>query len=69
MTPRGHRPTLRDTVELGGREYHVVAEAVRPVRGLWLGREGGAVVCQKFVPLSAWSFEWNAEERRWEASR
>lgn len=60
------RPKLRDVVELGDREYRVVAEALRPVRGFWLGRDGGGAVCQRLVPLSAWSFEWNQQAKRWE---
>ncbi len=69
MRIRTRRPRARDLVELDGRLYRIVAEAVAPEPGFWLGREDGPVLCERFVPRSAWVFAWDTAAQRWEPER
>lgn len=62
-------PRTRDPVHLDGRLYRIAAEAVAPEPGYWLGRENGPVVCERFVPGSAWDLVWNTATQRWEHDR
>ncbi len=63
------RPRTRDPVHLDGRIYRIAAEALAPEPGFWLGCEDGPVVCERFVPRSAWAFVWDARRERWEPER
>lgn len=65
MNPQTRKPRNRDAVRLDGRDYQVTGEAITPERGVWLGREGGTVVCERFVPLSAWTLVWDTQAERW----
>jgi hypothetical protein len=63
------RPRTRDLVQLDGRLYRIAAEAVAPVPGFWLGREAGAVLCERFLPRASWRLVWNTARQRWERDR
>ena len=60
------RPRTRDPVKLDGRLYRIAAEGVAPAPGFWLGRDDGPVLCERFLPRTAWRFVWDAQRQRWE---
>jgi hypothetical protein len=62
------RPRTRDPVHLDGERWLILAEAVAPEPGFWLGRPDAEPLLQRFLPRDAWRLRWNRVAERWEGS-